>query len=132
MQTLLLALGFAFISNFVWEHIHAQFYTHPSHEAMTELHLFMATLGDVGILAGFVAVWYFFAIFRRNLWLVIPLALLVAVVIEKYALATERWAYTSNMPLVPYLEVGVSPLLQLVVTGFGVLLIVRSFNQKRR
>jgi len=43
---------------------------------------------------------------------------IIAVAIEFHALGTDRWAYTSLMPLVPYAEVGLSPFVQLLLLPY--------------
>jgi hypothetical protein len=47
--------------------------------------------------------------------LLAALALVLAVAIERHALAAGRWAYTAAMPIVPGLDVGLLPVLQLLV-----------------
>jgi hypothetical protein len=84
---------------------------------------FRASLGD-GVIV--LAIWALgAAVYRRLDWFrpVRPgsLAILVlsgaaiAVAIEIHALATDRWAYSDLMPLVPVVEVGLSPFVQLLV-----------------
>jgi hypothetical protein len=43
------------------------------------------------------------------------LGAMVAVVMERLALSAGRWSYSTVMPIVPILEVGLLPLLQLVI-----------------
>jgi uncharacterized membrane protein len=43
------------------------------------------------------------------------LGAIVAVVIEKLALSVGRWSYSNVMPVMPILEVGLLPLLQLII-----------------
>lgn len=53
------------------------------------------------------------------------LSLTFAYAWEIYSLRREKWEYASNMPL--FLAVGVTPLLQLVLTGICTLYIVFNF-----
>ncbi len=39
----------------------------------------------------------------------------VAVAVEWWALATERWQYAGAMPIVPFLQVGLLPVLQMTI-----------------
>jgi hypothetical protein len=39
----------------------------------------------------------------------------IAVGFEYWAMETESWAYTEDMPVVPYMEIGLSPLLQMML-----------------
>ncbi len=125
MRLVVATLLVAFISNYIWEHAHASMYFHPLGEKMTEWMLFRATLGDVFILGVFALLWYSVPVLKRRIWFVVPLGLVVAYAIEEYALYTSRWAYTEAMPVVPYLEVGLSPLLQLACTALLLLYILK-------
>lgn len=125
MRLAFVAVTVAFISNYLWENMHAHLYAHHLGEEIDQSVLFIATLGDVVVLSVFALLWYYTPIFTRNLWLVIPLGLFVGYAIEQYALMTNRWAYTEAMPIVPYLGIGLSPLLQLAATGLLLLFILR-------
>lgn len=39
----------------------------------------------------------------------------LAVFVEKYALKTNRWAYGPWMPIIPFLNVGLTPILQMIL-----------------
>ncbi len=52
---------------------------------------------------------------RRIVVLMIGLALAYTALSERINLALENWAYAAAMPIVPWLEVGLAPLLQWVV-----------------
>lgn len=57
-------------------------------------------------------------LFRTRQTLVfVCLSIAIAFGIEWWALETGRWAYTDAMPLVPLLHIGVSPFVQLAITG---------------
>lgn len=84
---------------------------------------FVAGLGDgVIVLAIAASGWLFF---RRGDWFVRPglagylfmgaLGMAIAGVIEIGARATGRWSYTDQMPLIPAMEVGLVPVLQMVI-----------------
>lgn len=42
----------------------------------------------------------------------------VAVAVELWALETGRWAYGAAMPIVPILKTGLTPTIQLAITGY--------------
>lgn len=81
-----------------------------------------ATLGDVlltfwiysiGALAANNLVWGLRP--RWNVYLTLSLlGAIHAIWIEEVALRSGRWSYTNKMPLIPYLQVGVWPVLQLL------------------
>jgi len=95
----------------------------PFNELRSWLLCFRASLGD-GVIILFI--WFLgYLIYRRNDWFdltsVSSLAVmqlsgaLIAIGIEIHALSTGRWAYSSLMPLIPVIGVGLSPLLQLLL-----------------
>jgi len=127
MQIIGITLIVSFLLNFLWENAHAPLYTHPSGAIMTQAMLTIATLGDVFILSIFTALWWYIPLLRRHYTFVIPLGLITAFVIEKYALGAGRWAYGPNMPIIPVLNVGLSPMVQLAITGFILILILRKY-----
>lgn len=80
---------------------------------ITHFILIRASLAD----AIFISVLFSLTKVIKKIWLFPVLAILLAFLIEWWALDTGRWAYNSLMPVVPILRVGLSPLIQLVVTG---------------
>jgi len=54
----------------------------------------------------------------KESWSLVVIAVLFSVSLELYALDTGRWAYNSLMPLIPMLDIGVSPVIQLGLTGY--------------
>ena len=44
--------------------------------------------------------------------------IIFAIVLEKWALMTGRWAYTSAMPIIPILNIGLTPAVQLGMLGY--------------
>ncbi|HBI17094.1 MAG: hypothetical protein UR60_C0021G0014 [Candidatus Moranbacteria bacterium GW2011_GWF2_34_56] len=136
---LLVYIGFAFILNFIWEVSQAGLYT-PHFEGISGLfcvHL-KATLGDVIIL---LVIYIIMSLILRDLkWinqknktLLISSAILgfvFAVTIEKYALLNNRWAYNELMPLIPYLDVGLSPIMQLLIIVPATIYFTRIYGLK--
>lgn len=123
-----ITLTVSFLLNFLWENMHAPLYTHPSGEVMTQAMLTIATLGDVLFLSVFTALWWYVPLLRQHYTFVIPLGLITAFLIEKHALWVGRWAYGPDMPIVPFLNVGLSPMMQLATTGFVLILLLRIVN----
>jgi len=84
---------------------------------------FRASLGDGVII---LAIWAIGAVLLRRVhWyelrrpasvaILLLSGAVIAVGIELHALATDRWAYTELMPLLPIVDVGVSPFIQLLL-----------------
>jgi hypothetical protein len=109
--------------NYPWEMLQMPLYKAMSFsDPLSWLICFKASLGDGVII---VMIWGIgYLTFRNRSWFqikrIMPVAVLLfsgaifAVVIEIHAIRTGRWGYTELMPLAPYIEVGLSPLLQLI------------------
>lgn len=50
-----------------------------------------------------------------GVWLTAVLGAMTATIIEWHALRTGRWTYNSLMPLIPWLGVGLYPVLQMAI-----------------
>ena len=109
--------------NFVWEVGQSPLFTPMGGWLLGTWRCFVASLGDgVVVLAIAVAGW---VLFRRVEWFVRPgftgyafmgaLGAAVAVAIEFGARATGRWSYSAQMPLIPVVQVGLAPVLQMLV-----------------
>jgi hypothetical protein len=110
---------FASLLNLVWENLHSVLYVHYRLHAITEFVLIHAALFDAVVIA--VSIWaltQFPRVERRAPWVLVVWFVLFAVALEEYALATGRWMYAVTMPLVPILQVGVTPTVQLALTGW--------------
>lgn len=97
-------------------------------------HCFRASLGD-GLLVGLIYV--VCSILFKNLdWYVrmrasryftmLATGLAVGVLVQWTALRTHRWAYASTMPLVPGLQIGLVPIVQMLVLPLLVFWIART------
>jgi membrane protein YdbS with pleckstrin-like domain len=70
---------------------------------------------------------------RSELLLSAGLGALVALFVEYKAMYFQTWAYSSTMPIVPLLQVGLSPLLQMtVLTPFAVAVVSSLFRRYRQ
>ncbi|MDA1169465.1 MAG: hypothetical protein O3A36_03950, partial [bacterium] len=52
---------------------------------------------------------------KKDIITLAAIGLCIAVGIEWRALLFERWAYTDVMPIIPYLKVGLTPMLQMIL-----------------
>ncbi len=70
-----------------------------------------ATFGDVGIML------VLYAIHQKvpSLWKMALIGNAFALVIEKISIELERWTYLPSMPLIPGIEVGITPILQMAL-----------------
>lgn len=121
IRTLLIIAGISLVLNLVWENLQAPLY--QGYDSFWQ-HLpicSVASLGDVLII---LVLYFVMAVVNKDIhWItkmsksdvliLIVIGALVAVGIEKWALATERWQYGSAMPLIPYVEVGLLPVIQM-------------------
>lgn len=92
-----------------------------------------AAAGDAVILV--VAFWLIAAAVGTRTWLMkltwvrlvgfLAVGLLATTAIERYATAVGRWQYSEAMPVAPFLQVGVVPLLQWLVLPLLVVWLVR-------
>lgn len=115
----------AFALNWVWEMAQMRAYVEMAGRSWQETvpRCTVATLGDVVLT---LAVWGVAALAAGRLrwgasggWNVYAAAVLLGAVcamsFEWFSLATGRWSYSSQMPVVPLLRVGLWPLLQLTL-----------------
>lgn len=108
----------AFLLNVVWENAHSYLYTHYQGSVITEFVLVKAALFDafVTLIAAILYLWV--KPFRSRLDVTIGGLLAFAIGLELFALATSRWFYSSWMPTLPCLEVGITPTIQLALLAY--------------
>jgi hypothetical protein len=124
--------GGGLIANFAWEMLHMPLYGKFKGGWWG---CFQASLGDVALLALLYALmacaaedWIWFErLSRRRLLLLAMLGFLVAVVIEQRALLAGVWTYRPGMPRLPFLGIGWSPVLQMILIPLGLAGLSRSW-----
>lgn len=135
---LLLIVGFPV--NLVWENLHATLYAGYQGIQQFWWLCFTMSVKDVGwiiLLYGVVVV------ARRDiLWIskrtlvdicvVIGLGTLLAVSVESHALITGRWAYGPYMPLIPFTQIGLTPVLQMMILPIMSMLIAEKMSRKNK
>jgi hypothetical protein len=124
MKNIIFIFILIFILNFIWEISQAFLYAphYVGIAGLVAVHL-RASLGDIFLvfLILMLDIFIFSKIFMEEKvkWIRITLMMLsgfvLAVVIEKYALATGRWSYNPLMPIIPGLNVGLTPILQMML-----------------
>ncbi len=115
--------------NFAWEFSQANLYEWLPPMEKTAGHLFWFGIKDAFFYLSFALVVSLF--FRSLTWYKEPkiayfvllafIGFIFSVFIEYDALNSARWAYLSSMPLIPILNVGLTPILQMT---FGPLIVV--------
>jgi hypothetical protein len=108
----------SFFLNLIWENLHSFFYDVYKGEVITEFILIRATLGDAVMLTILFLPFLYLDFFKKRLWLIIPIGLALAIKIELFAMMTNRWTYNEFMPIIPYLNVGLTPTIQLALLGY--------------
>ncbi len=117
MRIYLKVFSFAFIFNFVWENLHAPLYLHYRGGSITELILLRAALVDAALILFFSFLAAPLKQKKSRYRLLLFLGLVTAIILEKWALATDRWQYSSAMPIIPILKTGLTPTIQLGLLG---------------
>ena len=126
---------FSFLLNFAWEVLQTPFFVDITDEINTIVwYRFHCTVGDVIISLG--CFWLVALIFRTRTWILNPTKLKLLLFIAfgvSYTIFSEiknvslykLWDYSYLMPVIPYLKVGIVPLIQWVILPPFLLLIVR-------
>lgn len=109
--------------NFVWEMAQSVLFARMGGWMEGSRRCFVASLGDGVIVLTIAAIGWLW--FRHADWIVRPgfggytlmttVGVTIAVLVERYALETGRWAYTERMPMLPMVRVGLAPVLQMVI-----------------
>lgn len=105
----------AFCLNLAWENAHSLLYIHYKGSPITEVVLVRAALFDAFVITLAAVAFQYSGFLHARQWLVIVPAILFAIGLELFALATGRWQYNAMMPLIPLLHVGLTPAIQLAV-----------------
>jgi len=113
----------AFAIHLVWENTQASLFAGFSSFGQ---HFFICFLGTIGDVIFTVVVYFVIGLLKNDFgWIarlsktdICVLAMVgffFALGIEWRALLFERWAYTDSMPIIPYFQVGLTPILQMTL-----------------
>lgn len=116
-KSLLKIFLWAFALNMVWENIHSRLYVHYEGGEITELILLRAALFDAAVIT---LVGFFVLKKYIRVWQALAILVLFAIGLEWFALATERWTYNEYMPVIPLLNTGLTPTIQLGLIAYGI------------
>jgi len=118
MKKLFAVFILSFLLNAAWENLHSVLYMQYKGGEITEAVLFYAALADaIYVTIAVACVWAVPLLRARPYLFLVPFFIALAVGIEWWALGTSRWAYSEHMPIIPLVHTGLSPTLQLAVTG---------------
>jgi len=113
----------ALVLHLVWENAQAPLFAGFSSFGQ---HFFVCFLGTIGDIVFTITVYLGISLLKNDFGWIVRLGakdvLVLAVIgfffalgIEWRALLFERWSYADNMPLIPYFQVGLMPVLQMTL-----------------
>ncbi len=126
MQRLLYIFFIAFGTNAIWENLHVFLYVHYKGGEITQFILLRATVWDAVMISVLALPFLYIHYFRERLWLIVVPAVVMAVLLEWYALNTGRWAYNEYMPIIPIIHTGLTPTIQLALLGYVAVRLTKS------
>jgi|SRR3989338_370883 len=118
MKKVSLIFILSFFLNLIWENLHSFLYIGYMGGTITEFILLRASVADAIIITILSLPFMFVPSLKGKSWLIIFVGVLIAIVIELYALNTGRWAYNEYMPIIPILSIGLTPTIQLGLLGY--------------
>jgi hypothetical protein len=118
MKKIIFVFMTAFVLNAIWENLHSLFYDNYMGGKITEFILLRASLFDALIITLISLPFIYLYFLKDKSWLILVLGTAIAVINEWYGLNTSRWAYNALMPIVPILETGITPTMQLGLLGY--------------
>jgi hypothetical protein len=113
-----LAFVISFFLNLMWENAHSFLYDNYKGGTISAFILARAALGDALMITIISLPFIVFKKMKRWSPLIIAAGFILAYLIEYYALSAGRWAYDTHMPIVPLLNIGLTPFIQLALLGY--------------
>ncbi|MEX2053011.1 MAG: hypothetical protein WD898_02160 [Candidatus Paceibacterota bacterium] len=108
----------AFLLNWAWENLHSNLYLHYSGGDISQGVLFQATFLDA-IFITLMAIFFLKVRFlRRNIWYALVFGVIAGMITEIYALRIGWWGYSELMPIVPIVNTGLTPTIQLGLLAY--------------
>ncbi len=111
-----------FTLNFIWENLHSVLYANVDPLMHILPYYLPATIGDVIAILFFYWLmtqinknrhWIYDLNFKNTLWLLLFGGIL-GIVLEIFFMNLGLWSYSSSMPIIPGIDVGLSPVLQMM------------------
>ncbi len=126
---------YSILTNYIWEMFQMPLFEGLSiKELRSWLTCLAATFGDANII---LFIWFCGLLIYKDIWwickitvprvlLVVSMGFLITWVFELYAISSGRWAYSSAMPVIPFINIGLSPVLQMtILPPFLLFIIIR-------
>ncbi len=109
--------------NFIWEMVQMPLYKDMPWDLYTALFCLAASVGDAAmILIIFFAVIllvknknWLLNLTLQNIFLTLIVGFIIALLVEQYALNNDMWRYGEIMPRIPLWDIGISPILQMLI-----------------
>lgn len=111
------------VTHLLWESAHVRLYGGYEHIAPATQIVWYATAGDILytlLIAGLYSVvkrtllWPI-SLVKKDYFLLALAGSLIAIFVEYKALLTHKWYYLPSMPLIPILNIGASPVMQMTL-----------------
>jgi hypothetical protein len=128
LKKLILVFVLAFTLNWAWEISQSVLYLYYNGGPLTAFILFRAAIADAVMILILIVIAQKITI-NKSLFIVLT-GLVLAIAIEIWALQVSHWEYNALMPIIPIINVGLTPTIQLVITGYIVQKIVRLAHHK--
>lgn len=119
MRKILFIFFSSLVLDTIWQNLHVFLFDNYKGGEITEFILLRAVLFDVVTILIFTVPFLFSSKLKKHTWLIIPIGITFSIVIEWWGLGTGRWAYNAFMPIIPILNVGLAPTLQLGLIAFA-------------
>lgn len=117
MKKILYIFILSFVLNYIWENLHSVLYVNYQGGEITQSILLHATLVDAFILTPLIIIVSLLFQPKYHAPLIFTAGVIIAIGIETWALDTNRWLYSSAMPIIPIIKTGLTPTIQLGLTG---------------
>ena len=118
MKRIFFIFATSFILNLIWENLHSIFYANYMGGNITEFILIRASVFDAILITIILLPFLYVSYFKNKTWLIFVVGIVIAILNEYYGLSTGRWAYNSMMPIIPILNIGLTPAIQLALLGY--------------
>jgi len=116
LKKLLLVFLVGFALNLVWEFAHSVLYVSYRGGEITNLVLFYVAVMD-GIYIFMLTGLAMLLKINKSAFVILG-GLIWAITLELWAQDTGRWVYDAAMPIIPILKTGLTPTIQLALTGY--------------